>query len=151
MNKGVNGQFMSTMLANAPANIDPLFNSSYSLNVVIPWGCINDLSSSVTPATCYGNIQSYCIARHAVGWKCIAVTIPSSQFIEHTREQLNAMLRADHSFADAFVDFTGTPLDCDGCWSNTTWFQSDGVHPTEAAIQAFELPLFNAAVNSLIH
>jgi len=135
------------MLANAATNIDPLFNASDSKNVVIIWGCTNDLASSVTPATCYGNIQSYCQARHTVGWKCIAVTLPSNQFIDGTRTQLNNMLRANHSFADALVDWAGTPLDCIGCWSNTTWFQSDGVHPTEAAIQTYELGLFNQAVN----
>lgn len=135
------------MLANAPANIDPLFSRTSARNYVILWACTNDLASGVTPATCYGNEQSYCSARHAVGWKCIVVTIPSDKNIEARREQLNAMLRADHSWADGLVDFAPTPLDCDGCWSNTEWFQSDGVHITEAGIQTYEVPLFNAAVN----
>jgi len=138
------------MLANAPANIDPLFNSSAALNVVAIWGGINDLASSVTPATVYSDLQSYCSARHAVGWKCIVVTLPSNKFVDNTRAQVNASLRANHSFADALVDFAGTPLDCTGCWSNTTWFQSDGIHPNEAGIQTYELPVFNAAVNGLI-
>lgn len=138
---------MSTMLANVSANIVPLINRSITRNVVAIWGCTNDLASSVTPATCYGNLQSYCQIIHAAGAHCIAVTLPSNQFIDTPRTQLNTMLRANHSFADGLVDFAGTPLDPIGAWSNTTWFQSDGVHPTEAAIQTYELPLFNAVVN----
>lgn len=142
---------MSTMLANAPTSIDPLFNSADSLNVVTLLGCTNDLASSVTPATCYGNIQSYCNARHAVGWKCVVLTLPSNQFIDTPRTQLNNMLRSNHSFADGFVDFAGTPYDPIGAWSNTTWFQSDGVHWTEQGIQTYVVPKVSAVVNSLSH
>lgn len=59
------------------------------------------------------------------------------------------MLRSNHSFADGFVDFAGTPLDPIGAWSNTQWFQNDGVHITQAGIQTYELPPFNAAINGL--
>lgn len=146
-NSGVNGQFLSTMVANAAANIDPLYDPNVRNNVVIIWGGINDLASSVTPATCYTNLQTYCAARHAVGWKVLVVTLPSNKFVDNTRGQLNTLLRSNHSFADGLVDFIGSPLDTVGGWSNTTWFQSDGIHPNEAGIQTYELPTFNPAIN----
>lgn len=147
-NKGVNGQLLSAMVANAATDIDPLYNATVK-NVVILWGGINDLASSVTPATCYANYKAFCDARHAIGWKVVVTTLPSNKFVDNTREQFNTLLRADHSFADAIADFIGTPINVDGGWSNLSWFQSDGIHPNESGIQTYELPVFNAAVNSL--
>lgn len=140
---------MSTMLANVQTNIVPLINRSPNVNnFVTVLGCTNDLASSVTVATCYGNIQSYCAAIHAAGAYCITVTLPSNQFIDTPRTQLNTMLRANHSFSDGLVDFAGTPLDPIGAWSNSQWFLNDGVHWTESAIQTYVAPAVSVVINS---
>jgi hypothetical protein len=117
--------------------------------VVVIWAGIDDLASSVTPATVYSNLQAFCAARHSAGEKCIVVSLPSNKFVDNTRATVNASLRTNHAFADGFVDLVGTQLDCNGCWSDTTVFQSDGVHPNQNGITTIEVPLFNTAINSL--
>lgn len=139
---------MSTMLANVQSKIIPLINHSIAKNVVVLLGCTDDLAQSVTPATCYGNIQSYCQQVHAAGAYCISMTLPSNQFIDTPRTQLNNMLRASHA-ADVLVDYSDTPLDPIGAWSNSQLFLADGVHWTEFSIQTYVVPHVNAAINLL--
>jgi lysophospholipase L1-like esterase len=148
-NAAIDGELLSTMVSNFSSHIVPLIQSSPVNAKVAVWGGINDLSNSVSPATVYSDLQSYCAAVHAANALCIVATLPSNQFVDSQRNTVNVSLRANHSFADALVDFSGTPLDCTGCWTNSTWFQSDGVHPTQAAMQTYEVPAFNTAINAL--
>lgn len=148
-NKAVNGQFLSTALANAPTVIDPLFTGAVGKKVVVIWAGIDDLASSVTPATVYSNLQSYCAARHAAGELCVVFSLPSNKFVDNTRATVNASLRANHAFADGFIDMIGTQADCTGCWSDTTVFQADGIHLNQNGINTIEVPLANSVINGL--
>lgn len=112
------------------------------------WSGIDDLASSVTPATVYSNLQAYCTARHAVGWKVIVFTLPSNKFVDNTRDQFNTLLRANHAFADGFVDFASTPFNPDGSWANTGIYQSDGVHLLQNTINVYEVPTISPVVNA---
>lgn len=112
------------------------------------WSGIDDLASSVTPATVYSNLQAYCAARHAVGWKVIVFTLPSNKFVDNTRDQFNTLLRANHAFADGFVDFASTPFNPDGSWANTGIYQSDGVHLLQNTINVYEVPTISPVVNA---
>ena len=85
-NEGVGSETLQTMLANAPANIDAVYDGTKARNVVVIWGGTNDLYSGDTVDNVYGYLQSYCAARSAVGWKVVAVTMmqrSASQTVEN--------------------------------------------------------------------
>lgn len=151
-NMGVNGQLLHGalgMIGTAPTRIDPLFNPIAPKNVVILWGGTNDIFLGAAPSQVYADMQTYCADRHAVGWKCIATTMISRVTVDAQKNVLNALILADHSWADGLVDFTGTNLGCDGCYSNLTYFQADQTHPTQFGITTIEAPAFSTVLNSL--
>jgi hypothetical protein len=120
------------MLANAPSNIDPIYDGTKSRNVVVIWGGTNDFyESGDTVDNVYGYLRNYCAARRAVGWKVVAVTMmqrSASQTVENTRLDYNGRIRVGwQSFADGLADVAADARlsDC----SNATYF-SDGTHLT---------------------
>jgi len=150
-NIAVPGETLQTMLANAPSHVDSIYNTNYLRNVVVLWGGQNDLATGRTPAQIYSDMQSYCNARHAVSstFFCVVATMPAfNPSFDAGKNTFNNLLLANHSWADALVDFTGTPLGCDGCSSNPTYYMPNA-HPTQFAIDNVEVPAFNSAVNGL--
>jgi len=151
INDGISGELLATMVANAPTKIDPLYANREGANIVVIWGGTNDFDQSATAADVYYDYVTYCLARHAAGWKVIVATKLSAQGQEADKDALNPLILANSSGCfDAIADFTGTPLGVDGGYANTTWFQSDGVHPTQAGITTYEAPIISAAINSLV-
>lgn len=119
--------------------IDPYYNADLVKNVVVVWGVINDFhfGSGVTAATLYSAMQTYVAARQAAGFKVIVCTDPDTDYTngyitsgDYTQYQAyNALLRANHAFADGFVDLALVSQLSDG--TNTTYFD-DGTHLTLA-------------------
>lgn len=137
------------MLANAPTNIDPLYNSSSPKNIVVIWGGTNDIANSQQPADVYANLVSYVAARHAVGWKVLVATMLSRIGWDSKKDQYNALILANTAGADGIINFTGTSLGCDGCFSSATWFNPDGIHPTTIGVTSIESPIISSGINSL--
>jgi hypothetical protein len=148
INWGIPGETLATMLANAPANIDRLYVTGQK-NVVVIWGGTNDFFFGTSVSTVYADMTSYVAARHAVGWKVIVPTMLSRAGEETQKNSYNALILANSAGADGIADFTGTPLGCDGCSTNATWFNSDKLHPTEAGVTTYEAPIIGAAINAL--
>jgi lysophospholipase L1-like esterase len=146
-NTAVTGETLTTMYANAPTVVDPLFGTRRS--VVVIWGGTNDLGDGTTAAVVYSTMQNYCAARQAKGWRCVIATMLSRVSLDARKNDLNNLIEANHSWADGLADFTGTALGCDGCYANSTYFQADGIHPVESAISSIEAPTISAAVNAL--
>lgn len=126
-------------------------------NYVGLWAGTNDFQQAgATVATVYANLTFYVTAVHNAGGKVIVATMLSRtgsnpvglETLDTDKNNYNALILANTAGADGIVDFTGTLLGCDGCYSNTTWF-TDGVHPTQAGITTYEVPLFSAAINAL--
>lgn len=110
----------------------------------------NDLADGgKSAAQTYAMLTQYIADRHKVGWKVITATMLSRKTTDSAKNQYNALILPNTAGADYVVDFTNTVLGCDGCSSNTTWFM-DGIHPTQLAVNTIEVPLFQAAINSLI-
>lgn len=146
-NLGVSGETLTTMIANAPQAVDTKFQAG-NKNIVFIEGGQNDFIAGQTATQVYNSFVTYCSARRAVGWKCVPWTMISSQTVPTTfRNSVNALLLADTTNFDGHVDLTGTVLGCDLCWQDTTWFQSDGVHPTQLGISTVEAPQVSAAAN----
>lgn len=155
-NKGIAGETLATMLANAPTAIDPLFNSKLPRNVLVLEGGTNDIATAHTPASVYANMTAYIAARHAVGWTVVVWTMLSRVGWDITKDQLNTLILANSGGTqgaagkwDGIVDETGTPLGIDGGYLNTLWFQPDEIHPTSPGVTTYEAPPVSAAVNAL--
>lgn len=145
-NVAVFGETLATMLANAPTDVDPL-HAPNGNNIVIIWGGTNDITLGATPAATYANLTSYIEARHAIGWKVIAVTMLSRFQQEAGKNAYNALILANSAGADGIADFTATPLGIDGGWANPVYFQADGVHPTSFGVSSVIVPVMQAAVD----
>jgi lysophospholipase L1-like esterase len=133
-NWGVAGTSLVTMISTAAARIDPLRRTGKDICVVL--GGVNDTDADA--ATIYSRIQTYCQARKAAGWTVIACTEIDAQDASRNAVDwhgtiypaLNTMLRNDHSFADALIDF-GADARLQNAL-DTTYFNVDKVHPVSA-------------------
>jgi lysophospholipase L1-like esterase len=144
-NVAQSGETIATMLSLAPTRVDPLYNSGALDNVVVIWGGTNDLENGATVAATYANLAAYVAARHAKGWKVVVVTMISRVNLDTQKDAYNALIVANTAGADAIASLISTPLGCDGCYSNTTWF-GDQIHPTAAGISTYEVPAISAVI-----
>lgn len=140
-NFGVNGKTIVTMIANAPSQIDPLYNAAHGRDTVICEGGSNDIAFATGQATTtYNNIVIYCNARRAVGWRTYVMTIlPRSDVgiqpnFEVDRQAINADIRANwNTFADGLIDIAAnTSIGDTGDETNTQYYASDRVHINSA-------------------
>lgn len=70
---GISGQTLTTMLSNAPANIDTLVDYSKE-NLIVVWEDANDLlMGNVTGQQNYDNMQNYVNGRYVSGYDNIIV------------------------------------------------------------------------------
>lgn len=148
-NLGVGGQTISSMTANAPAKVDPRFANRDSTKwTVVFWGGANDLNTGSDATTIYNRIKTYCQARKNAGEKVLFMTMlpfgfdPAKEVI---RSAVNVLLRADFAtptafsgiysgaaWADYMMDIgADATIGVAGSQSNTTYYQTDGVHMTD--------------------
>lgn len=149
-NLGVPGETLTTMIANAPANVYPKLISKQK-NIVVLEGGENDLVGGQTPTQVYNSMVTYCTNLKAAvtGAKCLVWTVLSRVGLDTQKNSVNALILADTTHFDGVVNFTGTPLGVDGGYANTTYFQSDQIHPTQFAVTTIEAPSVSAVVNML--
>jgi trimeric autotransporter adhesin len=139
---------------------DPFINSGRGgpgSSVVVGIEGTNDLAVGSTAAQAYANMQSYCAARRAAGWKVIITTVlPRSAALavsqgafNAARATYNANLQANWAtFCDGLADWASDPtMGPDGAESNTTYY-SDGVHPTSLGMSIIA-PYVVTAIKSL--
>lgn len=146
----VTGQTLAVALPAAPTVIDTFFIKN-SQNICSVWLGTNDIANNTSPADTYTLLSQYIAARHAKGWKVITATMLSRKNIDAQKNTYNALILANTAGADYVVDFTGTVLGCDECSANTANFQTGGIHPNQNSVDVIEVPLFQAAFNSLAH
>lgn len=144
-NRALDGSTIVNRLAQYPTNIAPYYRGNPHDTVSI-WAGSNDIATGATPATVYGNITSYVHAAHATGFKILVATMASRVGFDTPKNALNTLILANTAGADGIVDFTGTPLGCDGCYANGTYFTGDQIHPSLFSRQTIEAPAFQAAV-----
>lgn len=143
------GELLSTMLANAPANVDTRFNPALAKNVVVIWGGTNDIANAHQPVDVYANLVSYVAARHAKGWKVVVVTMLSRVGWDMKKDDYDALILANTAGADVVVNMTPTPLGMDGGFANMRWFNPDEIHPVTNGVTTYEAPMISTAVNAL--
>lgn len=152
-------QTLANDLVNALTATDHHFVSS-GKSISVIWAGTNDISNAGTsPADTYAILAQYIAARKAKGAKVITATMLSRVHNDTGKNAYNALILANSGGAqgtagqwDSLVDFTNTPLGCDGCYTNTTYFLAGngGVHPNQFSINTIEAPMFSAAINGLV-
>lgn len=147
-NKGVGGQTTQQMIDDATTDVDPLYNAEVR-SVLVAWEMGNDLYFNGNVTGAETRFQSYCAARQTANWKVVVCNLPardhsvtnggvspagdSDATYNTKRLALNAWLAANWAtFADGFVD-----LAADAAFTvyNTTYFNSDHVHLSDAGYQ----------------
>ena len=118
-------------------------------NVVYMWCGTNNIAGGQTAAQTYTALSSYIASAHAAGFTVITATMISRDNpagLDVARAQYNALILANTAGADAIVDFTNTPLGCNGCASNLIYYNSDKIHPNNTGEYNVEVPLFQAVL-----
>src|SRR5712692_1424298 len=139
-NFGVSGQTTLTMLANAHAQIDPLFNPKFNVNVVVAWEGTNHLYFGATGQQAYQSLVQYCLGRRAAGFRVLILTVlPRGNpgvpvTFETDRNFVNTALRTNWpQFADGLVDVAADPRFQDV--TNGTYYSWDQVHLNDTGYQ----------------
>lgn len=136
-----------SMVTTAATTVDPFFVAGVS-NYVVIWGCTNDIAlASQTPAQCYTNMTTYIAARHAAGWKVIAVPPLSRTGFDNLEADLRLLVMANTAGADAVVQLPYSIASL-GAFRNSLLFVSGGIHPTMLGNSIIK-DAISAAINSL--
>ena len=121
-------------LVTVQQDVDALYDPARERNDVIVMTGTNDLALlERTGQQAYEDTRSWCQGRRDRGWRVTVLSMLSRRAgpsFERERQAYLSLLRADHSFADAFVDVAADPrLGAPDACNDTAWFH-DGVHPT---------------------
>lgn len=154
-NFGVSGQTIEQMASDAATQIDPLYRSGFSKNILVCWEGTNALQTLQNPTTVYNDIVSYCQARQAAGWKVVIVTVPPRTAagvyanFETDRQTLNTNINTNYAtFADARADVGGDATIGGATAPNNTTYYSDKTHLTSAGY-AIAANIIKTAINAL--
>lgn len=138
------------IMGQAPYLVDPALRPSANRNVtVLECGTNDGTSTAALAAVSVGYMREHCNARHAVGMKCLIISMLSRNTLDANKNLLNAEMRSRwNTFADGFVDEGATTLGADGASGNTALF-SDGIHPTQYGFYNLYTWPVQRAVNAL--
>ncbi len=149
-NFGVSGQGIAEMLSDAVSQVDALYGSARSKNIVVCWEGTNSANDPGIPlATIYANTTTYVQGRQAAGYKVLILTcLPATGAtidpgFEARRASYNTWVLANSAGADAVLDVASdTRLDDS---EDATYFNADKTHLTDAGY-AVVADLVGAAV-----
>jgi lysophospholipase L1-like esterase len=142
----VAGSNIGTMVSREAAD-NALLQPSPTRNILTVLIGANDLGDVGGASGFVANVKSYCLAMRAAGWKIVVLTVLPRTYsgFNAWRDTVNPLIVADTSFYDAIVRLDLDPaIGCDACAANTTYYNSDGLHPNttgENAIAADLLPV----------
>lgn len=143
-------------VASASGGADSILSNHQRSNPTISIECgINDFANGFTEAQALSHLLTYVSNRKAAGWKnVIVVTMTDNVLVSETnRSNYNSDLISNagssgYTVADAGSDAN---VGCNGCDMNSTYFQSDHIHPTatgHAAMAPYlETALTTAGIN----
>lgn len=126
------GATVQGLITNAPARVDTVVKSGVQ-NILVVWAGVNSVATGA--AQIYADLKTYIAGRRAAVYDkiilCSEIDAQSNMDWHNTIwPALNALLNADHSFADGFAD-----LGADARLQNaldTTYFNADKIHLTPA-------------------
>ncbi len=129
-NTAVSGQTCAQIAARYSTSVAPFYASNRARNVASIMCGAND--GGGTAAASYASILSWVSAAKASGYQVIVLTMLSRVGGDTFKNALNPLITGGavangYTVADAGSD---PNLGCDGCYTNSTYFQADGIHPT---------------------
>jgi hypothetical protein len=103
-------------------------------SVAILFAGTNDVANGISPATVANYLASHAALLEAKGCLVGVGTMISRTGQDANKDALNPLIRSGANAGGYFVvDFASQPnVGADGAYSNATYFQGDGVHPTNA-------------------
>lgn len=127
-NAGVSGYKTYDMYNNSTGIYLPLYDPSATRNTIVLFGGANNLGLSGEAFE-----RTLCIQAHGEGFSCVIVTALDQTGEDAEKNIFNNAIRSDwQKWADGFIDLAANPnLGADGASTNSTYFQADGVHPTQ--------------------
>lgn len=139
-NVSTSGHTLVQMTADAAAQVDASYSVANDHNVLVIFGGTNDIATAGDDgATAYATLESYCLARKAVGWTVVVVSMlprtagitgsPPGGFAVNRTAFNNSLLANWPTFADALADAGNDATLADP--TDTTYYQ-DQIHPTAA-------------------
>jgi hypothetical protein len=148
-NRAIPSELLSTMLTNAPTNIDPLLRANMT-NICVIFGGTNDFAlSGDSVATVEGHLSSYISARHSAGWKVVSVPMVDRGGVTTQKNSYNSWMAGLPSSLDAFVALPMT-LTADGQCTDLTYFQSDNIHPNQTSDTSIIAPDVSSTIETLL-
>jgi lysophospholipase L1-like esterase len=145
-NMGMTGELLANM-ATAGAKFATGINPSAQSNIAWIFGGTNDMCTTSNALTATQTFQKMiALSRYLRSQGARVLVIPmlsrtgsyQSTTCDSLHDQYNLLLAQNWpSFADAFAYgvLNDANLTADGAWANSTYFQSDGIHPTTAGQQ----------------
>lgn len=152
VNVAVPGQTVQQMITNFTTQVTANLTGTQTNKKVIIRGGINDLAAGRTPAQVYTDLSSLCGLIQAQGAEAIVCSLTgigaahaSYPALETNRLALNALIDANSSFADQYIDIvTLEPLLDDG--DDLTYFTADAIHMTTAGRELEAATIYGALV-----
>lgn len=131
VNKSVSGKTTQNMIALAPTEVDPLYDSSKTKNYLFAWEVENDavINTGLSAADLASNMNAYWASRKALGFIVIAGTSLLRDLSITLRKRINdanAILRSNTSSSNYFIDFEKNPWLSNN--RSIVGFQEDIVH-----------------------
>lgn len=128
----VDGSGIDLVIARA-ATINENIPSN-GIGILVVWIGVNDITN-YNAAQEYALIKQYCIDARTAGWKkiviCTEIDAQDNMDWHNTMwPALNALILADHSFADAVADLGGQTELKDA--TDVTYYNADKIHLTDA-------------------
>jgi lysophospholipase L1-like esterase len=127
----------------------PSCNTGTQPSMVTVFGGTNDGYFTATAPVTYAALQGMARLLHGLGCQVGVATMISRTALDTFKDQLNPLIRAGASQGNYFlIDTAAIPaLGADGDYSNTTYFNTDQVHPTNAG-QTLLATAFSDAINA---
>jgi hypothetical protein len=149
-NDGCNGYKLTDFLS-VSSNFDCMLKTNGGKNCLVIWAGTNDLANGADPSTVVGSLGAFCRARRIAGWKVIVVTMLSRVSNDANKNAYNTLIRQLWpTFADGLADVAANPnLGADGAYSDTTYFNTDQIHPTNLSATSIIAPIISSAINRL--
>ncbi len=147
-NVGVPGQTCANVLKNI-AHYTAQWANNTRTNVAVSWCGTNDFAGGADVAQTFQSFAAVNRALQQAGYKVVVVPMLSRTAQDTNKAAYNQLIREQWpSFADALADSPAMwhYLECDGCNSNSTYFDADDTHPTQLSQQTIIAPAIGAAV-----
>ena len=145
-----NGLQVAQAIPNGQTEADVFCASGVGRNGEVMWAGGNDIAlGSLTPAQAYANLSAYSQQRGQAGCKRFVMSMMSRTGQDANKDTFDALVEAGwRSVAEGLIDVASDArLGPDAAYSNSTYFQADGIHPSQFTHAGILARLISRGVN----